>query len=208
MPSEPAPAADVAGIVLAAGTSTRMGRNKLLLQVGGESLLRRAVRRAAAARLHPLLVVLGYDADAAAESIADLPCRPIVNPDYAMGITTSLQAGVRAVPSDAAAVVVVLADMPFVTTGMIAAVVARYRETRAPLVVSEYGDVNAPPSLYDRRLFDELLEMKGEGCGKRVVRRHRAEAVAVRWPAAALTDLDVPDDYDRIRRATVGTGAR
>ena len=79
---------------------------------------------------------------------------------------------------------------------MIATLVERYRTSTAPLVISDYGGVNAPPMLYDRSLFDELGSMQGEGCGRQVVKRHRAEALAVSWPSDALTDLDVPDDYD------------
>ena len=59
--------------------------------------------------------------------------------------------------------------------------------------------MNAPPMLYDRSLFDELLSMEGEGCGKQVVKRHREEAIAVSWPSERLLDLDVPDDYDRVK---------
>jgi molybdenum cofactor cytidylyltransferase len=94
---------------------------------------------------------------------------------------------------------VMLADMPFVTPGMIAGLIGRYRATEAPLVISDYEGVNAPPMLYDRCLFGELLEMTGEGCGRQVVRRHRDEAEVLSWPAAALADLDVPEDYERIR---------
>jgi molybdenum cofactor cytidylyltransferase len=93
---------------------------------------------------------------------------------------------------------VILADMPFVTADMIRAVADRYRAGDAPLVVSEYGDVNAPPTLYDRALFGELLASTGEGCGKQVVRRHQAEAAVVAWPEAALFDVDAPEDYERI----------
>jgi molybdenum cofactor cytidylyltransferase len=89
--------------------------------------------------------------------------------------------------------------MPLVTTAMIATLVERYRTSGAPLVISDYGGVNAPPMLYDRSLFDELLSMQGEGCGKQVVKRHRAEALSVVWPQEALTDLDVPEDYDRVK---------
>jgi CTP:molybdopterin cytidylyltransferase MocA len=53
--------------------------------------------------------------------------------------------------------------------------------------------------LYDRSLFGELGSMRGEGCGRQVVKRHRSEALAVSWPAEALTDLDVPDDYARVK---------
>jgi molybdenum cofactor cytidylyltransferase len=96
---------------------------------------------------------------------------------------------------------VVLADMPFVTARMIETLVERYRETTAPLVVSDYAGVNAPPIVYDRSLFAELGAMEGEGCGKQVVKKHRSEAVAVPWPAEALADVDVPEDYERVKAA-------
>lgn len=189
----------VVGIVLAAGASTRMGHNKLLFELEGETLLRRAVRRAAEAGLDSVIVVLGHEADRAREALADLAYQPVVNADYAQGINSSVRAGIRAVLQDAVAVVVILADMPFVTTSMIATLVTRFRESTAPLVVSDYGGVNAPPALYGRSLFDELLSMEGEGCGKQVIKRHRNEALSVSWPADALTDLDVPDDYERVK---------
>src|SRR5262245_3639640 len=190
--------ARVAGIVLAAGSSTRMGRNKMLLEVGGEPLVRRAVRAALDAGLDPVLVVLGHEAERARDAIAGLGCTEVLNPDHAQGVRVSMQAGVRALPADVGAGVIVLADMPFVTAAMIRTVVERYRAGAAPLIVSEYGDVNAPPTLYDRALFDELLASTGEGCGKHVVKKHKAEAEVVPWPESALADVDVPEDYERL----------
>jgi molybdenum cofactor cytidylyltransferase len=189
----------VAGVVLAAGSSTRMGKNKLLLELDGESLLRRAVSRAASANLDPVIVVVGFEADRVLEELAGLPYKAVVNPDYQNGLHRSLQAGIRAVPAVAAGALVMLADMPHVTTDMIATMVLRYRETGARLVISNYDGVPAPPMLYGRSLFAELEAMRGSGCGKDVVRRHRSEAVVVSWPAAALVDLDLPEDYDRAR---------
>lgn len=185
----------IAGILLAAGTSSRMGGNKLLFKLNGESVLRGAVRRALAGGLSPLLVVLGHESDKAWREIEDLPCQWALNPFYEQGITSSLKGGVMAVPPEARAAMVLLADMPFVTPEMIAALIARYRSTEAPLVISDYEGVNAPPMLYDRSLFHELLAMTAEGCGRQVVKRHRGEAEVLSWPAAALADLDVPADY-------------
>jgi CTP:molybdopterin cytidylyltransferase MocA len=138
------PPGSVAGVLLAAGSSVRMGRNKLLLAFNGETIVRRAVRCALAVE----------------------------------------------------AAVVLLADMPLVTSAMIAEVVDRYRQSGAPLVISQYGDAIAPPHLYARSLFPDLAQ--AEGCGKQVIRRHRAEAVVLLWPDTALTDLDVPADRDRV----------
>ncbi|HEX9668864.1 MAG TPA: NTP transferase domain-containing protein, partial [Thermoanaerobaculia bacterium] len=102
------------GVLLAAGTSSRMGSNKLLFELEGESLVRRAARRALEAGLSPLLVVLGHDAERTERELQDLPCVVVLNRDYETGITSSLQSGVAALPAAARAVVVMLAVMPFV----------------------------------------------------------------------------------------------
>jgi molybdenum cofactor cytidylyltransferase len=189
----------VAAVVLAAGSSTRMGTNKLLLDIGGESLVRRSVRAAIEAGVEEVVVVLGHDERRVRVELEGLRCRMVVNPDHADGAGTSVRTGVREVGRDVDALVVVLADMPFVTAEMIATLVARYRATRAPVVVSHYGEVQAPPTLYDRALFDELRQTPGERGARQVVRRHEAEAAIVEWPEAALRDVDVPADYESVR---------
>jgi molybdenum cofactor cytidylyltransferase len=189
---------EVAGIVLAAGQSTRMGRNKLLLPLGGTTVLRRAVGTALEAGLDPVFVVLGHESDRIREELGGLSCTPIVNEDYRLGMNTSVRAGFRAVPDSASAGMVLLGDMPFVVPEMIEEILARHR-AGASLVVSSYESVIAPPILYGRSLFAELRALTGDGCGKQVVKRHRGEAVEVAWPASALSDLDVPGDFDRAR---------
>jgi molybdenum cofactor cytidylyltransferase len=190
----------VAGIVLAAGTSSRLGRNKLLIELGGEPVLRRTVRNAIDGGLEPVLVVVGFEAHSARDALAGLAFVPVDNPDYALGINRSLQTGLAAVPPEAAAAGVLLADMPLVTGSMIAAVVEAYRRSDAPLVISLYGDVHAPPTLYDRSLFAEFQEREGEGAGRRLVERHRHEALSIAFPPDTLVDLDEPDDYQRLQR--------
>lgn len=196
----------IAGILLAAGAATRMGRNKLLVSLDGETLLRRAARRAFAAGLDPVLVVVGHEAEKACAEIEGLGCRAVPNPDHASGINTSLSAGVDAVPADSTAAVVLLADMPWVSAEMISALVARHAETGAPVVTSRYGDAVAPPTLYARSLFPELQGGAGEGRGRQVVRRHAKVAAFVDWPASALVDLDVPEDLERARARLEGGG--
>jgi len=182
-----------------------MGRNKLMLDLGGQTVLRRAVSTAVEAGLEPVLVVLGHESDRARGELQGLPAEVVFNAGYTEGIHSSVRTGIGAVPGRCSAAVVLLADMPLVDAGMIRTLVDRYRSDEASLVVSDYEGVDAPPILYDRALFPELRELEGEGCGKRVVRRHTAEAVRVRWPARALTDLDLPADVERIRSALGGT---
>ena len=117
--------------------------------------------------------------------------------DVAPGTATLLR--IAAVPARAPAAVVLLADMPHVDEAMISALVSRYRESDRPLVISEYGGVHAPPTLYDRSLFPEIAAMTGGGCGRQVVRRHREEADVLQWPAGRLADLDSPSDVESLR---------
>jgi molybdenum cofactor cytidylyltransferase len=188
----------VAGVLLAAGTSSRMGTNKLFLSLRGETVVRRAIRTALAAGLDPVLVVLGHESERAKAELKGLRCAVVLNKDYAQGINTSLSAGIAAVPEQAVAALVMLADMPFVTKEMLGAIVERYRGGTSPLVVSNYEGVDAPPMLYDRSLFTELRALDGDGCGKKVVKRHRSESLEVAWPASALKDLDLPADVDAV----------
>lgn len=172
-----------------------MGRNKLLLEVAGETLVRRAVRVSREAGLDPVVVVTGHARERIEREIADLDCTPVFNADHRAGIQTSAASGVAGVAGACDAAVVMLADMPFVTARMLRTLVERYTAEASPLVVSRYGgEVNAPPMLYDRVLFPEVTRMRA-GCGREVVRRHHDRAVQVDWPAARLRDLDRPEDY-------------
>ncbi len=206
----PARSGRIAGVVLAAGSSTRMGCNKLLLELGGETVVRRAARTAIEAGLDPVIVVTGHAHEAVAAQLHVFAVTTVINTEYAAGQHTSVATGIAALGDDSdagddcAAAIVMLADMPFVTTAMVREIAARYRETCAPLVVSRYGgEVTAPPMLYDRSLFGELTRMDAR-CGRQVVRRHRREAVEVDWPAEALRDLDRLADYEAIRDDLAG----
>jgi molybdenum cofactor cytidylyltransferase len=196
--------ARIAGVVLAAGLSSRMRRNKLLLDIGGESLVRRAVRTALAAALDPVLVIVGHEEERVRAELDGLRCTAVRNPDYARGMNTSLRAGIAAVPAGAAGAVVLLGDMPFVTAEMVGALVARFRSGGAPLAISVYAGVVAPPTLYGSALFAEIAALEGDGCGKKIVKQHRSEAIELPWPASALADVDVPADVERVRAAGSG----
>lgn len=189
----------VAGILLAAGASSRMGRDKMLAEVGGETLLRRAARRALAAGLDPVLVVLAAGRDDHAAELEDLDVTIVENDVPEEGKGRSVKMGIEAVPDDAVAAVVILADMPLVSAEMIADLVERYRGGEAPIVASRYGDVIAPPNLYDRGRFAELLAMRGKGCGKAVVKANLEVVEFADRAEEVLTDVDRPEDLERVR---------
>ena len=128
----------VAGVVLAAGASRRMGpgRNKMLLELEGEPLVRRAARRALTAGLSPVVVVLGHEADRARAVLGDLPVDLALNPNFTGPTSTSLHAGLDRLGRDVDAAVVLLGDMVHVSEAALAELVSRARTSDAPLVVS------------------------------------------------------------------------
>ncbi len=192
----------VAGIVLAAGASRRMGRNKMLLELEGEPLVRRAARRALAAGLSPVVVVLGHEADRARAALADLGVEIALNPDFAGPTSGSLHTALDLLGEDVGAAVVLLGDMVHVSEAALAELMRRARSSDAPLVVSRYGDVTAPPLLFRRALFGELLAWTGEGCGKAVVQAHKREALYVDRPAGVLVDVDTPEDFQAAQNSS------
>ncbi len=198
----------VAGVLLAAGSSTRMGRNKMLLELDGETVLRRAAQDAVSAGLDPVVVVTGYEHELAEAQIGGIDCVPVHNGNHEAGIHTSVHAGIDNLPDTVGAAIIILADMPFVTGDMLRGLVERYRNSDAVLVISRYGGaVNAPPMLYDRSLFGELRAIQ-QHCGREVVKRHRDEALELDWPRAALADIDTPEDYDRVREELAMAGEK
>jgi molybdenum cofactor cytidylyltransferase len=185
----------VAAVVLAAGSSRRMGKPKLLLRWGASSLLRRAVEAALAAA-DRVVVVVGPDPDRMREELAGLPVQVVVNPDHAQGLASSLRCGLRALP-DAPAVLVTLADQPRVTGDHLRRLVEAYRTTGAPVVAASYAGTVGVPAVFRRDLFGELLSLQGDSGARPVIERHRDEAVLVPVPEAAV-DVDTPEDWARL----------
>lgn len=182
-------------VILAAGASSRMGRNKMLLDVHGVPMVRRAVQVAIDAGVSLVVVVVGNDEAQVREALSGLVCLFAVNPDFTGPTSTSLHAGLRALDDSVDATIVLLADMVRVTPAMVRALIASVEESGAPLAVSRYGDVLAPPLLFRRSLWPELLAWHGEGCGKAVVKAHEHQAIMHDWPVDALRDVDTPQDY-------------
>jgi molybdenum cofactor cytidylyltransferase len=172
-----------------------MGENKMLLPVDGIPMVRRAAQRAIDAELRPVIIVVGKDESLVRAALAGLPVSFAQNADFTGPTSGSLHAGLRALGPEIDATVVLLADMVHITTDMLRELIASSTLGNAPLEVSRYGDVLAPPLLFRRSLWPELLAWHGEGCGKAVVKAHQQDASMHDWPSTALIDIDTPADY-------------
>ncbi len=189
----------VAAMVLAAGEGRRFGAPKQLAQWRGKSLLVHTVDTALASGAHPVTVVLGAHAAAIRPELSQKSVTVVENPRWAQGMSTSLQAGLSALPENIAAVVVLLADQPAVRAETVAALIDRYRRTLAPLVIPVFEGKRGNPILLDRSLFAELAAVRGDVGARPVVRAHLSQAEMVSVPdAAILRDVDTPQDLDTI----------
>jgi molybdenum cofactor cytidylyltransferase len=193
----------IPALVLAAGRSTRMGRAKATLPLGGgETFLTRIVRTLLDAGVDDVVVVIGHEADAIAASFAEsgLPARFVVNRDYDRGQWSSLIAGLGVVDRPGvAAVLVTLVDVPFVSAATVRAVIDRYRETHAPIVRPTSGARHGHPLLIDRTLFDALRSADPVAGAKPIVRAHAGTVGDL--PIAdegAFLDIDTAEEYARV----------
>ncbi len=199
--------APVAGLVLAAGSSTRMGAgNKLLQLVRGEPLLRHAVKAQLAARTAPVIVVTGHQQDEVRAALSGLDVGFVHNPAYGEGLATSLKAGLAALPAEVAGVVVSLGDMPNVTAGVIDRLAQAFADRPEALaVVPTLLGQRGNPVLLARRLFPEVAKLSGDQGARRLIdgAGEAVEEVPLDDPAIAL-DIDTPEAL----KALTGQGPR
>ena len=187
----------VSAVVLAAGASSRMGKQKLLLPVGGEPLIARVVKAVCDAGFDDVLIVVGHEHVKVLEALVGLPIREVVNPDFATGMGSSFRTAVNNLP-DSEAAMFALADQPFVTASEYRRVRETYLQYRSPIVSVRYGDVMAPPHLFTREFFPELAIL--EHGARPVLLRHRDRTMILTFAPDLLADVDTPEDYEEVNR--------
>ena len=189
--------ARVAGVVLAAGLSTRLGRPKQLLDVCGEPLVRRITRIALASSLDTVTVVTGNAAGTIMPLLDDLGVVIAFNSDFASGQASSIKAGLRAIPADADAALILLVDQPTITPEILNRVIEFFRHKRSAVVQARYtGGVTGHPVLFSRKLFPELMTVTGDEGGRTVVRDHRGSVRYVDFDCEPPHDIDTDADYE------------
>jgi len=146
-------------IVLAAGKSTRMKENKLLLRVDGDTLIERVVKAAKGSSADEVVVVLGYEAAKIKERIAKLDCRLVANDNYPRGQSESVKVGMSAVSNNAEAVMILPADVALIDSQSIDRVVEEYRSSRNGIVIASHEQQSGHPILIDKVLFREVSEI-------------------------------------------------
>jgi molybdenum cofactor cytidylyltransferase len=187
----------IAGIVLAAGRSSRLGRPKQLLPVRGEPLIRHTLRRVLESSLDQVILVVGHEADEVRAAVADLPVECVFNPDAAAGQSTSVRAGLAALSPEVEAALFILGDQPGIEPKVIDALIAYWQTSGAPAVAPRYVDRIGNPVLFDRRVFPELTGLEGDSGARSIVRAYHdsGELQLVPVAGSAPPDVDTEADY-------------
>lgn len=189
----------VRGILLAAGSSSRLGQPKQLLPFGGRPLVRHVAEQALSSRLAGLTVVVGYRAADVSAALDGLGATIVENPSYSRGQSTSLQAGLLDFPQRLSAALILLVDQPFVTFTLIDRLIALYEESKAPIVAPRFDGRRGNPVLFDRGLIPELLTVVGDTGARDVISQHRGEVATLELnDDRAFQDIDTWEDYLKI----------
>jgi len=190
-----------AGLVLAAGSSRRMGSPKQLLRVRGTPLLELVVGQAGASKLDEVVVVLGAAADEIRHGVDMGRAHVLVNSDHASGMASSLKAGLASLGSGVARAVVILGDQPDVDAGLLNQLLDLQESSGLPAAALSFNGLLHPPVVLKRELWADLMSLEGDvGC--RAVIRAKPELVARVPVDGALThpvDVDTPADYERVK---------
>lgn len=190
---------DMTGIIiLAAGSSSRLGRPKQNLEYRGKTLLQSAVEYALAAQAGPVLVVLGANAGLIRPAIAGYDVSVLFNPDWQEGMASSIRAGIKLLCEkhpEADGAILMLCDQPFADTGLLKRLIATQKE--AVIAASAYNDTIGPPALFDQFYFDELMGLKGSEGAKKVMLKYPDAVVKIPFPQGS-TDIDTMDDYHKL----------
>jgi molybdenum cofactor cytidylyltransferase len=187
----------IAGVILAAGGAERYGETKQLLLWRGEPLIRHVTKMALAAGLDPVVVVTGADGNEVQKAVADLGVQHVHNPAWKSGQSSSVQAGVDALPLSIGGVVFLLADQPQIPAALVRALRETHAETHAPIIAAQVEGERANPVLFDRDLFPALMALEGDVGGRALFDRYPTTYIP--WDDTIIQfDIDTPADYQRL----------
>mgnify|MGYP001090000543 CR=1 FL=1 len=191
----------IAAIILAAGGSTRMGKPKLTMDWHGFPLVRWVARIALHAGCAPVIVVSGASPDALKTSLAGLPVQFAHNPDWESGQSTSVRAGVLALPEEVDSALILLGDQPQIPLTVLHALINAYcTETPPPpILAAAIGKQRVNPVLFDRAMFPVLTSLEGDAGARTIFSRYPVQLIPFDIPDLKL-DVDSPEDYQRLMK--------
>ena len=187
-------------ILLAAGSSSRLGRPKQLIEFQGKKLIQKAIEEAQKSKADSLVVVLGWNPELIKSTFDSKQIPFVINENWEEGMASSMQTGLRFLieKEHPDQVILMLVDQPFVDADLLNSLILEKEKSGKGIVACSYSDTLGVPAIFDRAYFDEMLSLKGSEGAKKVIMKNRAEVFAVDFPLGAM-DLDTEGDLERLK---------
>jgi molybdenum cofactor cytidylyltransferase len=201
MPENPETNSKIGLIILAAGSSTRLGMPKQSVIFHGQTLLQKIARESLKSDSHPAIIVLGKNAQEFRQSLENSDVRIIENKDWEQGMGTSISCGVKALTEldkDLKGIVLCVCDQPFVTAAVINDLISEFLHRQSKIVASSYAETLGVPALFDRSLFPELIDLRGKSGAKKLIERYKTETSSIDFPDGKF-DIDTQKDVEELR---------
>jgi|GEM_PF-76375 xanthine dehydrogenase accessory factor len=189
---------DITAIILAAGASTRMGQPKLLLPFGDSTIIQTVIQNTVKSLVSNVVVVLGSHREEIMEKISGENISIADNPDFASGMLSSVQAGLRKLPAGTGAVMILLADQPMITQATIEKMADVYRHSDKGIVIAAHKGKRGHPIIFNRRYVEEILQPGHENSMHDFINKHHGEILEVETDTSEiLRDIDTIADYEK-----------
>ena len=187
-------------IILAAGSSSRMGKPKQLLEFDGMTLLCHATIEAANSKAKSVITVLGANADLIENEIDGDIVYIVKNENWNGGIASSVRLGLSTLLNQTPsieAVIFMVCDQPYISSAVLNNLINTYQKTGKRIVACNYGEAIGPPALFHKSLFSELMQLKGDKGAKVIIQKDKDRVGLVNFPLGNV-DIDTEDDYSRL----------
>lgn len=196
-----------AAVILAAGSSSRLGQPKQRLQFRGKTLLQIAVDAAIEAGCEPVIVVLGSKAEVISNDIADRKVTAVINAEWHKGMGSSIKTGLSCLtdlPVKVNNLILMLCDQPFVDSTLLKRLIGQKELTNKEIVACTYGETIGVPAIFDKSIFHHLMYLNEQEGAKKILYSPKYVIDTIIFPSG-IFDIDTPDDYNKLTSVKTDT---
>ncbi len=191
----------VSAIILAAGEAKRMGTLKQLLPLSQTTIIEKTIENVVASGVDETIIVLGYEAEKIVPKINSAPVKIMINSRYQDGMSTSIITGLIAVEAEANAIMLFLADQPFINSQLINRLLEEFKYHNKGIIIPSYRGKRGHPVIISLKYKAELLSLKGDIGAREIISRHPEDVHEVEVDAPGVTmDIDTQEEYKSIQK--------
>jgi len=189
----------ISALLLAAGESKRMGRQKLILPFGASTIIEQTIDNLLNSKVDEVIVVVGYRAEELVKRIASKPIKIAVNPQYHQGMSTSIIGGLNLIDEKAKAVMIALADQPGINSKVIDKLIQEFRQHNKGIGIPTYQGNRGHPVIFSIKYKGAFLKLTGDVGGREIIDKHWNDILEIPVDSKGINiDVDTLSDYEQL----------